>query len=242
MKPIVIQGAMDNEIEGYLRFFPNMREEIVGTYRFYHGEFQGYPIIIAKTDIGMAHCAASTALAIAKFDPVFFINQGIAGAHCTEIHVGDIALSKTVISINSFEKPFSKEGIHIEYWVETNFFTDKKYHEADAQLLELFDNAEYNQGKKSPKTLGTGDVWNKEWDFIRWLHTTLGSDTEDMETLACFQVAEQFQIPTVGVRIISNNEILEEAYEPDTALQLQNFIIEQFPQLVALAKEKQESC
>ena len=45
-----------------------------------------------------------------------------------------------------------------------------------------------------------------------------------METAAVFEVCEKMGTPCVGLRIISNNEIKGEEFNPDTARYLQEYI------------------
>ncbi len=243
MRPILIQGAMRSEIEGYLEKLSPIREEIQGTYHFFHGNHKDYPVIVGFTGIGMVNCAVSTTLAISQFNPQMIVNQGLAGAHTETLHVGDIVLGKSAVAINSFEKPLVKKGIQYESWLETDFYTNKKQYFCDKEMLDLFEKAEYHceefkSAKKIQGVLGSGDVWNREWEFIAWLHEHLGSSCEDMETLAMYQVAERFAVPAMGVRMISNNELLEEAYREETAGILQEFVLDQLDGLVALAKKK----
>lgn len=234
--PILIQAAMEEEMQEFIRILPPKKEEILGKYHFYHCEFQGYPVIISRTGIGMCNASIATTLAITLFHPAIIINQGLAGAHSEELHRGDIVLGERCIAINSFEKPLEKSGIHYEKWLDSNFYTDDKVHYGNSHLVSLFDDLKYEKGRKIRGVLGSGDVWNREWDFIRWLHANLGSSTEDMETLAVYVAAEAFDIPVVGLRIISNNELTEEEYAPETATTLQNFILDAMPQLVQLAE------
>lgn len=236
MKPIIIQGAMEVEIQHYLDCLAPVTTEVVGHYRYHHCHIDGYPVVISQTNIGVANSAAATALAIEKYNPSLIVNQGVAGAHSPDLHVGDVVVGTGVRGINAFEKPLEKEGVHYKDWKEMNFDDDKGYLLSHPTLVALFDNAEFTSGQKIQGVLGSGDVWNREWEFIHWLHQSFGTLTEDMETLAMFKVAGQFDLPVVGVRIISNNELLEEGYAPETAEILQKFIMAQLPQLVAFAK------
>lgn len=243
MRPILIQGAMGSEIEVYLEKFAPVREEIIGEYHFYHGNYKNYPVIVGFTGIGMVNSAASTTLAISKFNPQMIINQGLAGAHTKNLHVGDIVLGEGAVAINSFEKPLLKEGIQHKLWLDTDFYTNKKKFLGDRELLSLFTSAKYDSKEfESPQkiqgVLGSGDVWNREWEFINWLHEHLGSSCEDMETVAMYQLAERFAVPALGVRMISNNELLEEPYREETGRILQEFVLNQMDDLVKLAEKK----
>lgn len=238
MKPIVIQGAMAVELQHLRQALQVEKEETMGGYTFYHGNFQGYPVILSQTNIGMVHCAVATTLAITHYHPAFILNQGLAGAHSPKLKTGDIVLGHFAKAINSFEKPLEKEGVHYKKWLGTSFYADLMPLEGERSLVDLFDNAEYSKGQKILGILGSGDVWNREWEFITWLHENMGTHCEDMESQAMYKVAQEFAVPALGLRIISNNELLEEEYNPEIGKNLQEYILEQLPQCVALAKEE----
>lgn len=238
MKPIVIQGAMSDEIEYYLEVLEDVREETIGRQKFFHGFYQGYPVIVSLTGIGMVNCSVATTWAGAMLSPAFIINQGIVGAHREELNVGDIIIGERVVSINSFEKPLEKVGVNYEDWVAKDFFDGESPYHGDVELVNLFDVAEYEEGEKIRGVLGTGDVWNRESEFIRWLMETRGTHCEDMESMAVHQVGEEFDVPVVGVRIVSNNELTDGIYQPEVTINLQKFIMAQMGQLVEFAKER----
>lgn len=237
MKPIVIQGAMPVEVVYFVEKLSSVTLETRGNHKFYKGFYQEYPIIIAETQIGMVNSSISTTLACTHDTPSLIINQGIAGAHSPTLHVGDIVLGERAVAINSFEKPLLKSGVDYKNWSATTFYGDDTPRKADSEVLALFENATYEKGQKIQGVLGCGDVWNREWEFIHWLHTHLHTSCEDMESLACYQVAQSFQVPVMGLRIISNNELLEEAYVPEVATTLQGFLLSQLPDLIAWAKK-----
>lgn len=239
MKPILLQAAMESELGLLKESFGTLTEVKLGTFSFYKGTYQGYPVVLSLTGIGTAFAAAATALAITEFDPVFVLNQGMAGAHATKHHPLDIILGQSAVAINSFEKPLAKEGIHYQFWVETEFYSGRKVVEGDKNLLSLFDEADYTAGNKSRGILGSGNVWNREWEYIHWLHAQFGSSSEDMESLAVYRIAHSFQVPVLGLRVIANNELNEEPYQTKCAELLQRFIVENMGKVVEYAEKLQ---
>ena len=73
-------------------------------------------------------------------------------------------------------------------------------------------------------TLGSGDVWNCEHDMIEYLHSEYDTSCEDMETYSAAQVCAQLNCKFLALRVISNNELLDESYAPETAVQLQKAV------------------
>lgn len=57
----------------------NKTVEKIGGWTFWKGTYNGYPMIISKTRMGMSNSAAATALAIERYKPIAIINQGTAG-------------------------------------------------------------------------------------------------------------------------------------------------------------------
>lgn len=42
-----------------------------------------------------------------------------------------------------------------------------------------------------------------------------------MESIGCYSVCEKFNIPCIGIRIISNNELIHEEIDKENAIDLQ---------------------
>ena len=84
-------------------------------------------------------------------------------------------------------------------------------YKSDKQLLSIAENIANDcviHGR-----LGSGDIWNKEYDKIMLFHTKYGVCGEDMEGYAMYQVADKFKIAAFSLKGVSNNEILGEAYD-----------------------------
>lgn len=224
-QPILIQGAMASEVAVFLGS-GQFQEEKIGGYSFYVGQIHSKPVVISQTKIGMANAAASTALGIQRFHPKAILNQGIAGAHREDLETGDIILGKEVVSIQSLEKPTQKEGVDYKKWVHFDFFDGDFPFTGDSELMSFFLNAEYTAGKKIQGVLGSGDVWNREEEYIRYLEGNLKTACEDMETFAVHQIAKEFAVPALGIRIISNNELQGTTYDPSQADVLQGFVMD----------------
>src|SRR5262245_46573713 len=86
-RPVVVQGAMDVEIQKLARALENAVEEKVQGWTFWRGTIDGYPVIASKTLKGMENAAAATALAAERYHPIAIINQGTAGGHAADLHV-----------------------------------------------------------------------------------------------------------------------------------------------------------
>lgn len=74
LQPIIIQGALPVESKQMASKLQNVTVETVGGWTFWKGTYNGYPMVISKTRMGMSNSAAATALAIERYKPIAIIN------------------------------------------------------------------------------------------------------------------------------------------------------------------------
>ncbi len=123
-----------------------------------------------------------------------------------------------------------KEGsnsIEWDYISFTNGRTDQKdIKKADERLIDFIEKrkVKYNLGHIHTGVIGSGDIWNCEKDKIKYLNKTHNVLCEDMETIAVYSVATNYNIPVIGIRMISNNLILGEDYNKNLGIECQKFI------------------
>lgn len=205
-KPIIVQGAMKMEVERLLENLKNMEEIKIGNHVFYKGQMSNYPVIVSKTNVGMVDATIATTLGIIKFNPLCVINQGLAGSHKEDIHRGDIIIGNEAAHINSFITDIKKEG---EGSNPFDWKFDKRgevKYRADEQLIKIVKDVEREDGNIIFGTIGSGNIFNREFDRIQWIHNMQNTLCEDNETVAIYSVCKEFNVPCIGVRIIGNNE------------------------------------
>jgi adenosylhomocysteine nucleosidase len=250
-RPIMIQGPMPIEAEKLADRLDDVKKEKSGSFVFYIGELDGYPVIVAKTGKGMENTAAATGVAIEKYNPAAIINQGTSGGHDADLHVFDIVLGKRTVNLGSLKTGNLAEGEGIEpkKWIPMDLMASEgsagedpdaeniRYFEGDKQLLEAANAVkdEYQKGKVVEGTIGSADVWNNEVDRINWFHEKYGTSVEEMEGAAGAQIAKAYDIPYLGIRILSNNKVNGGQYNPDTGEANQEFIYKVVKQYI---KEK----
>lgn len=219
-KPILIQGAIDIEIDYLIDVIKDKEEVEIGTYKFYKGTINNYPVVVSKTKIGQTNAGAATSIAILKYSPILIINQGTAGGHGRKIHKGDIVIGKDYINLTAFRINRREEGrgSDLSGWKMRAFYTDKQHHIyniADERLLEIARGLkeEYKAGKIYEGRIASGEIWNRESDRIMYIYNTYNTLCEEMETGAVYTIAKNFNVPVIGIRVITNNEVLKETYE-----------------------------
>lgn len=240
LQPIVIQGALPIESENMAAKLSDVSIETIGGWKFWKGNYQGYPVIISKTRMGMSNSAAATAIAIQRYQPIAIINQGTSGGHDPALHVYDIVLGKYTTNIGAFKTPQRalSEGSNSLEWTDAFDVlpTDEadpepiaiRKFEADAELLLAAEKAKvkYQQGQVVQGTIGSADTWNSELDRIAFFHQNYGTSVEEMEAASVAQIASQFNTPFLGIRILSNNITNQGAYDPGTGDACQNYVLD----------------
>ena len=117
------------------------------------------------------------------------------------------------------------EGSNPFEWELNKRAKDIKY--ANPELVKFFKKKlKTNTNNKIYKgVLGSGDVFNKEHDRIVWIANMFDNLSEDMESIGVYSVCDKFNIPCIGIRMISNNELLLEKLDKEKATELQKILI-----------------
>ena len=145
------------------------------------------------------------------------------------IHTKDIVIGEKCININSYKTPSRArgEGSNSLDWENVTFIPGEDDREifwnADKKLVELAKKVDYTEGDIHVGIIGSGDIWNKELDRIIMLNNKFGILCEEMEGIGVYTVSNNFNIPVIGIRVISDNEILGEEFDRNTGLYSQNF-------------------
>nr|WP_242057432.1 5'-methylthioadenosine/S-adenosylhomocysteine nucleosidase [Pseudalkalibacillus hwajinpoensis] len=252
-RPIIVQGPMPIEAEEFAQKLENVTEENSGSFVFYKGTVDDYPVIVTKTGKGMENTAAATALAIEKYNPIAIINQGTSGGHDPELDVFDIVLGQRTTNTGSLKTTnlAKNEGIEPTEWKPMDLMASEgsagedpdaeniRYFDGDKDLLAAANAVkdEYTKGKVVEGTIGSADVWNNEIDRIKWFHENYGTSVEEMEGAAGAQIAQAFDVPFLGIRILSNNKVNGGEYNPNTAEANQEYVYKVVQQYIKDQKD-----
>lgn len=220
-RPIVIQGALQSEIELLIsRLSPKTRREVCGVV-FYEAIYRDYPVVVCKTKMGEIAAAIATTVAIEQYDPAFILNQGTAGAFDGELHTGDVIVGEQVVYLSQYATKGNKENDCLNPWKTGEYRTldgECISLKTDEKLLGWLGSLSLPvKGKLCFGTLGSGDVWTTDAEQINTYRKQFGILCESMECTGVYMAANSQGIPAVSVRVISNNELLGEAYLPESA-------------------------
>jgi adenosylhomocysteine nucleosidase len=239
-RPIVVQGAMDVEIRKLAAALEHPKEDKVGGWTFWVGAVDGYPVVISKTLKGLSNAAAATAIAAEHYHPAAIINQGTAGGHQPDLRVGDIVIGDESVNLGSFKTGFRERGRGSEFaeWKPLDLMRSdgSAGQDPNARVMRRFPADErllaaarqvrdrYPKGRVVDGVIGSSEVWNSELDRIQSFHEQFGTTAEEMETASAAQIAGLFQVPFLGVRVVSNNITNGGAYDPGTGEACQDFV------------------
>ncbi|MBE3580437.1 MAG: MTA/SAH nucleosidase [Thermoanaerobacteraceae bacterium] len=245
-RPLVVQGAMDLEIQELVKALDNPKEITFGSWTFWQGTIDNLPVVVSRTEVGITNAAAATLLAIEKFHPWAIINQGTSGGHDPSLHRFDIVLGEKAINYGKFKSNHRDygQGTNPLEWIpeDVTLSLDGKrisFHgfEGDQELLKIAESvaSSYQYGRVVRGVIGTADEWNRELDRIKWAHERLGTSVEEMETASAAQVARAYNIPFLGIRILSNSEPQNENWDPKAGAYCQEYVLQV---IKAIAKTK----
>lgn len=239
LKPIIIQGALPVESEQMASKLSDVSVETIGGWKFWKGTYHGYPVIISKTRMGMSNSAAATAIAIERYQPVAIINQGTSGGHDPKLNVYDIVLGQYTTNIGAFKTPHRPVGGGSDALTWNEAFDVLPKDESDPEPIAIRKftadqglmaaaqrvKSTYSKGKVVEGTIGSADVWNNELDRIKFFNTRYGTSVEEMEAASVAQIASQFNVPFIGIRVVSNNITNNGKYDGGTGEACQEYVL-----------------
>ena len=242
LRPVVVQGAMDVEVRKLAGTLANVSEEHVQGWTFWRGTLDGYPVIVSKTLKGMSNAAAATALVAERYHPAAIVNQGTAGGHEPQLHVYDIVLGTYSVNLGSFKTGYRKAGQGSDFleWFPLDLTRSDgsagndpnarrmRRFKGDEQLLATAVRVKdrYRKGRVVEGVIGSAEIWNSELDRIQRFHDQYGTSVEEMETASAAQIADLFQIPFLGIRVLSNNITNGGEYDPKSGEACQEYVYE----------------
>ena len=225
-KTIAVVCAMKSEAEPLINRLESPEHEAVNGFEIYRGNLGKNQLMICISGVGMVNMASLVTYLAVKYSPDCFFNYGIIGGY-GDVHKGSLVIIDDCININStiFDAAPAGSGISL----------------SRARLVTFSENIDdspiiYKSSEELVKTalsvagedviggrLGSGDIWNKEYDKIMLFHNKYGVCGEDMEGYAMYQAADRFAIPAISLKGVSNNEILGESYDYSVMEKLVDF-------------------
>ena len=215
-KTIAVVCAMKSEAQPLIDRMSDLKDESCHNFEIYRGTLGENKLLICVSGVGMVNMAALVTYISIRYSPDCLFNYGIIGGY-GDIHKGSLIIVKDCININStmFEAAPEGAGTSLSRAKLVTFSesidNSPVIYKSDEKLISVALSAADNDiicGR-----LGSGDMWNKEYDKIMLFYNEFNVCGEDMEGYAMYQVADKFGIPALSVKGVSNNEMLGQAYD-----------------------------
>ena len=144
-----------------------------------------WPVELVLSGMGMVNAADVAERVIAECAPRAVLNYGCAGAHRSDLEIGDVVV-----------------GTHVVAYLDA----DTPVLECDAQLVEAA--RRLADDRVVFGTVASADAWNRTPEAIDELVRRHASLCEDMEAAAIALVCKRHGVPFLTIKDISNNELV----------------------------------
>ena len=217
MKRIAIIVAMQSEFELVSHILENAVESEIEGARCMMGMLYGKEIILLKSGIGKVNAAMQVTSLIAKMQPNYIINSGVAGGIGEGMHQGDIVVGTEAC----YHDVWCGEGV----WGQVQGFPLK--FPADAHLLDAMKEVNRQQSTDNSQLvfglICTGDQFISDLAMLQGIKRNFpDGKAVDMESAAIAQVCYAKQVPFMSLRIVSDTP----GMEPDNTTQYLDFFAE----------------
>ena len=196
---IAIIGAMEEEIQEFLRHTTNIQKKPWKNFTFYLGELEKKQVIIVKCGVGKILASMLTQKLIDDYHPAKILFTGIAGGLDPAINIGDVVVAKQCVQ---HDMDCSAMGFKIGAipYTEWHFIdTDKNL----SALALIFPASDF---KNFHGNVLTGDQFmtHEQVDSKKYLRDELQGIAIEMEGAAVSMVAMINEIPCLILRTISD--------------------------------------
>ena len=167
---------------------------------------------------------------VEKMNDIYEYDLGGYKFYKGKIYNKDIVIGESCININSYWTAKTKkgEGSNLANWELVNFLSGEEdrlvEQKGDNTLIELTKKVDFD-GNVYYGKIGSGDIWNNEYDRIMFLNNKYHILCEDMEAISIYTVANQFEIPVISIKMISDNSLIGEEYDREVGKYLDRYIL-----------------
>lgn len=226
---IFVPCAMRREADIILKRLENVSEDEIYGFKFYFGYLNGKQICIGISSPGLINMTAMMMVAVMRFEIENIVNFGMVGGYGINIHKNDIIIGTDCMNTNSYITENKAMGIDINKWNYVTF-TDGgkdefKTYFANEGLLQVCRELDYNRSNVFFGRIGSGDMWNREHEKMRFLMEKYQVLCEEMESAAIYQIANKYNISCISIKGVSDNEMLGESYDDSVLGKLEQYVM-----------------
>lgn len=92
-----IIAALEPECLAFKERIQNPKRSTVGSLEFIQGDLNGQSVVLLQCGFGKVNAAIATSLMIKQFSPQYVINIGSAGGFASDLNIGDVIISSSVV-------------------------------------------------------------------------------------------------------------------------------------------------
>ncbi len=205
LKPIFIGmdrtgiiGAMNEEIDLYLKEIKNTKKSELSGFVFYSGKLAETNVVVVKSGAGKVNSAICAQALIDNFKVSEVIFTGVAGALNPNLDVGDIVVSTDAVQhdVDASQLGFERGQIP---------FTELRFFKTSLELKALaLASAEALGLKARGGRILSGDQFISDSEKSKKLREEFNGECVDMESAAVAQACELNDVPHLVIRAISD--------------------------------------
>ncbi|MEN0643022.1 5'-methylthioadenosine/S-adenosylhomocysteine nucleosidase [Alkalicoccobacillus gibsonii] len=195
---IGIIGAMEEEVVLLRGKLENRQDRVIAGCEFNTGTIDGVKVVLLKSGIGKVNAAIGTTLLIQLYSPDRIINTGSAGGFYPSLSVGDIVISTELRYHDVDATVFGYEYGQVPQM--------PAFYQPDSHLMQVAEEAAQKVGIHSEKGLiVSGDSFMSDASRVEEIKQLFNEPyCAEMEAGAIAQVCQQFDIPFVIIRSLSD--------------------------------------
>lgn len=196
---IGIIGAMESEVEGLVAALENVKEETVGSVKFFLGDVFGKSVAITKCGVGKVFAALAAEAMIIKYSPRLIINTGVGGALAKGLNTTDVVIADKLVQHDMDTSPLGDPQGLISG-------INKIYFDADARAVSLLLEIAKEKGINAiVGTVATGDKFIAKKEDKDAIVKEFSASACEMEGGAIAHVAYVNSTPFAVIRAISDS-------------------------------------
>lgn len=231
---IIILGAMDSEIDGFLSRLENRLEIHWNGFTQHRGQLEGQEVLVSKSGVGKVMSAMVTQHLIDRWHPKAVIFTGLAGSLQPHIEIGDTLLAADLVQHDMESAALNLPRGQVP-------FSNYRFLPSHPALLELAAGYRPANGRLHQGRICTGDqfITYREMVTHAYLTEELEGDGVEMEGASVALVCSVNRVPFLVARTISDRADEDaatnfEAFLPQASrnsLDLVRFILREIDQI-----------
>lgn len=188
--------AIGEELQGVLSAFGRIEKKETGAFDVYFVRHGDSEIIVAASGAGEIAAAAATQYLIAKYAVQAILNFGFVGALNGNLKCQQVVLVKDVVHYD-FDTSII-DNVEVGRYIEYPEVAVKPYGDLISKMAAAFPSVEKVR-------LASGDKFIADNGKKVWLVDTFAAEICDMEGAAIILTANRNKIPSLSIKVVSDN-------------------------------------